>query len=171
MAEYVIKEVIPKSGKMLEIHKEVLGHRCYILALEKNQRGFIKFEPSYDPGRLPRLHTSTVMDIIEAEDGSQISIETANTTYVLERIQENTDLYNHGWQFSREEAMDDIIKYLSAQDEEYFAERETTKSKVLSDDTILADLRDEHYKCVMNFGNDRDWSCRDACDNDPGIVR
>lgn len=171
MAEYVIKEVIPKSGKMLEIHEEVLGRRCYILALEKNQRGFIKFEPSYDPGRLHRLHTSTVMDITEAEDGSQISIETANTTYVLERIRENTALYNHGWQFSREEAMDDIIKYLSAQDEEYFTERETTKSKVLSDDTILADLRDEHYKCVMNFGNDRDWSCRDACDNDPGIVR
>lgn len=108
---------------------------------------------------------------IETEDGSQISIETANTTYVLERITENTALYNHGWQFSREEAMDDIIKYLSSQDEEYFAERETTKSKVLSDDAILADLRDEHYKCVMNFGNDRDWSCRDACDNDPGIVR
>lgn len=132
MAEYVIKEVIPKSGKMLEIHEEVLGRRCYILALEKNQRGFIKFEPSYDPGRLHRLHTSTVMDIIETEDGSQISIETANTTYVLERITENTALYNHGWQFSREEAMDDIIKYLSSQDEEYFAERETTKSKVLS---------------------------------------
>ena len=171
MAEYVIREVIPKNGKMLEIHEEVLGRRCYILALEKNQRGFIKFEPSYDPGRLHRLHTSTVMEITEADDGSQISIETANTTYVLERIKENTALYNHGWQFSREEAMDDVIKYLSVQDEEYFAERETTKDKVLSDDTILAELRDEHYKCVMNFGNDRDWSCRDACDNDPGIVR
>lgn len=171
MAEYVIREVIPKKGKMLEIHEEVLGRRCYILALEKNQRGFIKFEPSYDPGRLHRLHTSTVMEITEADDGSQISIETANTTYVLERIKENTALYNHGWQFSREEAMDDVIKYLSAQDEEYFAERETTKAKVLSDDAILAELRDEHYKCVMNFGNDRDWSCRDACDNDPGIVR
>lgn len=171
MAEYVIKEVIPKNGRMREIHEEVLGRHCYILALEKNQRGFIKFEPSYDPGRLHRLHTSTVMDIIEAEDGSQISIETANTTYVLERIKENTALYNHGWQFSREEAMDDIIKYLSAQGEEYFEKRETTKSKVLADDTILADLRDEHYKCVMNFGNDRDWSCRDACDNNPGIVR
>lgn len=171
MAEYVIREVIPKNGKMLEIHEEVLGRRCYILALEKNQRGFIKFEPSYDPGRLHRLHTSTVMEITEADDGSQISIETANTTYVLERIKENTALYNHSWKFSREEAMDDIIKYLSAQDDEYFTERETTKSKVLSDDAILADLRDEHYKCVMNFGNDRDWSYRDACDNDPGIVR
>lgn len=171
MAEYVIKEVIPKSGKMREIHEEVLGRRCYILALEKNQRGLIKFEPSYDPGRLHRLHTSTVIDIIESEDGSRVSIETVNTIYVLERIRDNTLIYNHGWKFSREEAMEDIFKYLSSQDEGYFEERETTKSKVLSDDTILADLRDEHYKCVINFGNDRDWSCRDACDNDPGIVR
>ena len=27
----------------------------------------------------------------------------------------------------------------------------------------------EHYKCVMNFGNDREWSVKNACDVEPGI--
>lgn len=171
MAEYVIKEVIPRSGKMLKIHRGVLESHCYILALEKNQQGFIVFEPRYDPGRMHRLQTSTVIDIAEAEDGSRICIETANTTYVLERVRENTVFYNHGWQFSKEEAMGDIIKYLSAQCEEYFAERDTTKSKVLADKTILIELRDEYYKWIMDFGNDREWACRITCDNVPGIVR
>lgn len=45
MAEYVIKEVIPKSGKMLEIHEEVLGRRCYILALEKISEDLLSLNP------------------------------------------------------------------------------------------------------------------------------
>lgn len=171
MAEYVIRKVIPKNGKLREIHEEVLGRRCYIVALERNQRGFIKFEPSYDPGRLHRLHTSTVMEITEAEDGARISIETANTTYLLERIEGSIILHNSGWRFSREEAERDIISYLANQDDAYFEERGTSKTKVLSNDCIINNLASEHYKCVMNFGNDREWSCRDACDNDPGITR
>lgn len=88
MTEYIIKEVSPKNGEMRDIHKEVLGRRCYIITLQKNWRGLIKFEPSYAPGELHRLLTSTIMEIIEAEDGSRITIETANTNYVLERIRE-----------------------------------------------------------------------------------
>lgn len=86
MADYVMKDVIPKSGILRDIHKEVLGCRCYIVALEKGKRGFIKFEPRYDPDSFHRLHTSVIQDWKESEDGSIITIETENTTYVMECI-------------------------------------------------------------------------------------
>ena len=37
--DYIFKEVKPKDGVMKEIHYDVLGRRCYIIALEKGQRG------------------------------------------------------------------------------------------------------------------------------------
>ena len=168
--EYVFKEVKPKDGVMKEIHHDVLGRRCYIIALEKGQRGFIKFEPEYDMGRFHRLHTSTVFDWNESEDGKILSIETANTTYVLERINSLREFCGKGFGFSRDEAEHDIISYLTNQDDTYFEERGTSKAAVLSNDCLIDNLAAEHYKCVMSFGNEREWSCRDACDHDPGIV-
>ena len=169
-SDYVFKEVKPKDGVMKEIHYDVLGRRCYIIALEKGQRGFIKFEPEYDMGRFHRLHTSTVVDWSESEDGKILSIETANTTYVLEHISSLREFYGKGFGFSRDEAEHDIISYLTNQDDTYFEERGTSKAAVLSNDCLIDNLASEHYKCVMGFGNEREWSCRDACDHDPGIV-
>lgn len=168
--DYVFKEVKPKDGVMKEIHEEVLGRRCYIIALEKGQRGFIKFEPEYDMGRFHRLHTSVVIDWSESEDGSQLSIETANTVYVLERISSLRKFYGKGFGFSRDEAEQDIISYLTNREDTYFTERGTTKTDVLNNDCLIDALTSEHYRCVMNFGNEREWSCRDACDRDPGIA-
>lgn len=168
--DYVFKEVKPKDGVMKEIHQDVLGRRCYIIALEKGQRGFIKFEPEYDMGRFHRLHTSTVVDWSESEGGKILSIETVNTTYVLERISSLREFYGKGFGFSRDEAEHDIISYLTNQDDTYFEERGTSKAAVLSNDCLIDNLASEHYKCVMSFGNEREWSCRDACDHDPGIV-
>lgn len=70
---------------------------------------------------------------------------------------------------SSTEAKEDIVAYLTAQDAAYFADRGTTKEQVLQDTLLLGLLADEHRKCVNNFGNDREWSCKDACDSDPGI--
>lgn len=88
MPFYIIKSVTPKDGVMREIHKEVLGRRCYILDLEIGQRGWIKFEPSYDPGCFHRLHTSAVLKCTKAEDESWVEIENLYTTYRLERLEE-----------------------------------------------------------------------------------
>lgn len=66
---------------------------------------------------------------------------------------------------------DEVIDYLIAQDEEYFAERGTTKAYVLANDELIRDIAEEHYRCVERYGVDRAWSLRDACDNDPGITR
>ncbi len=169
MADYIMKEVIPRNGVMRDIHEEVLGRRCYILALDKGERGFIKFEPSYDIGNFHRLHTSLVRGWEESEDGSVITIETENTTYVMERISSLTEFYENDWKFSREIAKQDVLEYLRQQDDEYFTSRGTTKDKVFNDAALLYDIIQEHYKCVMCFGNDREWSCKDACDNEPGI--
>lgn len=169
--DYIMKEVIPRNGRMRDIHEEVLGCRCYIIALEKGERGFIKFEPRYDYGHFHRLHTSLVRDWTESDDCRRVTVETENTTYVMEALNSITEYYEDAYNFSRSIAMKDVEKYLYEQDDEYFTSRGTTKEKVLTNDMILADIAQEHYKCVMCFGNEREWSCKDACDNDPGIVR
>lgn len=67
------------------------------------------------------------------------------------------------------EAKSDIVSYLEAQDDSYFQERGCTKKDVLLDSELLETLAAEHMKCVNNFGNEREWSCQDACDCEPGI--
>ena len=61
------------------------------------------------------------------------------------------------------------IDYLNEQDDEYFSERCTTRSAVLSNRELLDRIAAEHRKCVEQFGNERKWSVKDACDNEPGI--
>lgn len=67
------------------------------------------------------------------------------------------------------EAKEDILTYLSGQDEAYFLSRGKTKTAVLQDRELIDNLAAEHRKCVNNFGNDREWSWKDACDAEPGI--
>ena len=67
------------------------------------------------------------------------------------------------------EARGDIVTYLMTQSADYFTERGTTKEQILQDTDLLDILASEHMKCVNNFGNEREWSCQDACDVEPGI--
>ena len=71
--------------------------------------------------------------------------------------------------FGYKQARADIIKYLSTQPECYFTQRGRSKVEVLNDTETIADLACEHMHCVTRFGNDREWSCKDACDHTPGI--
>ena len=34
---------------------------------------------------------------------------------------------------------------------------------------LIERIASEHRKCVESFGNEREWSVKDACDNEPGI--
>lgn len=71
--------------------------------------------------------------------------------------------------FDIDAALDDITAYLHNQEEQYFTERGTTSTAVLSNNELLHDLAAEHHRCVTRYGADRVWSCKDACDSDPGI--
>lgn len=168
--DYVFREVKPKDGVMKEIHEEVLGRRCYIIALERGQRGFIKFEPDYDMGRFHRLHTSAVVDWTESEDGKLLTIETANTTYVLEQVGSLRQFYRGSLGFSRDDAEQDVIDYLTKQNDTYFEDRGTTRDEVLSNCCLIDAISADHYKYVMSFGSEREWSCGNACDHALGIV-
>ena len=64
----------------------------------------------------------------------------------------------------------DVVNYLRAQGEHYFTCRGTTKTAVLNDSDRISLIASEHRKCVERFGNEREWSVKDACDNAPGIV-
>ena len=74
-----------------------------------------------------------------------------------------------GMPLSFADAKGDILAYLSAQKEAYFLSRGATKAAVLQNPELIDTLAAEHRKCVNNFGNDREWSCKDACDAEPGI--
>lgn len=87
----------------------------------------------------------------------------------INKTQEKQDTVTD--KFSYEDAKKDILSYLSEQENEYFEERGRSREDVLQDTELIDSLAAEHLKCVNNFGNDREWSCKDACDSDPGIER
>lgn len=66
-------------------------------------------------------------------------------------------------------AKQDVIRYLAAKDDKYFEERGTTRNDVFCDCEQIDLIAAEHFKCVNSFGNDIEWSLKDACDVDPGI--
>lgn len=70
-----------------------------------------------------------------------------------------------------QEAKSDVYEYLNAKDDDYFAERGRTKTDVLNDEDLIEEIAAEHYHCVNSFGNEREWSCADACDREPGFYR
>ena len=71
--------------------------------------------------------------------------------------------------FTFEDAKNDVISYLSSQDEHYFHDQGLTKDMVLQNANLIGLLSDEHLRCVSRYGCEREWSCKDACDSDPGI--
>lgn len=71
--------------------------------------------------------------------------------------------------FTYEDARHDIINYLCDQPEDYFEERGTTLAATVANADLITVLASEHHKCVAAFGNERTWSCKDACDIAPGI--
>lgn len=64
----------------------------------------------------------------------------------------------------------EVINYLTEQEDSYFACRGTTKTAVLADTERIDRIAAEHRKCVEQFGCDRAWSLADACGSDPGIT-
>lgn len=70
---------------------------------------------------------------------------------------------------SEAEARKDVLEFLNGLPGEVFSESGTTKADVLADEDLLERITAEHLHCVNRFGNDRAWSCRDACLVEPGI--
>lgn len=68
-----------------------------------------------------------------------------------------------------EDARQDVASYLAEQGDAYFAERGRARKDVLEDNELIDTLTEEHMRCVNRFGNDREWSVRDACDHEPGF--
>lgn len=73
--------------------------------------------------------------------------------------------------FTYEDAKQDILTYLSGQDEDYFLQRNTSKQNILENSGVIDMLASEHYRCVIRYCCDRTWSCEDACDSDPGFYQ
>lgn len=70
---------------------------------------------------------------------------------------------------TKPEAITDIFKYLKSQSDDYFEARSTTLQQLLKNENALEAIVGEHMRCVNRYGCDREWSCQDACDNDPGF--
>lgn len=70
---------------------------------------------------------------------------------------------------TEEQALSDIRQYLERQNDQYFADRRTTKEEVLADTELLGKLAGRHHRTVNIAGGDRQSSCTYACNFDPGI--
>lgn len=70
---------------------------------------------------------------------------------------------------TEEEALADVRQYLERQNDQYFADRRTTKEEVLADTELLGKLAGRHHRTVNIAGGDRQSSCTYACNFDPGI--
>ena len=88
---------------------------------------------------------------------------------IAEELRSWVSLMRDGIVLTEQEAKSDILKYLKAQDPEYFAERSTTYLDVITSEDIMQELIEEHMRCVNRYGCDREWSCKDACDCEPGF--
>lgn len=66
-------------------------------------------------------------------------------------------------------ARQDVVRYLTRQDDKYFEERGTTRNAVFCDYEQIDLVASEHLKCVNSYGCDAEWSLKDACDVEPGI--
>jgi len=76
---------------------------------------------------------------------------------------------NRGMPLSLTEAREDVLSYLSRQEDTYFLARDTTKAAVLQDPGLVDVIAAEYMKGVNIFGNERAWACKDACDAKPSI--
>lgn len=85
--DFIVAKIIPSEGKELrDLHYDVLGRPAYIEDLEVGYRGLIMFQPEYD-NNFHRLHTSKIKSVgFDKVTCSEVTVCTANTTYVLFRI-------------------------------------------------------------------------------------
>lgn len=99
------------------------------------------------------------------DDPADVTIECEDCGCVLVSAEdyEDSNFLNYDM------AMDDIKYYLQSRSDDWFAERRRGKEEVLEDKELLDELATEHLRSVNKCGCDRDWSCADACDCDPGI--
>lgn len=80
-----------------------------------------------------------------------------------------TDKEHSNEALTEEEALSDVRQYLEQQPDQYFADRRTTKEEVLADTELLGKLAGRHHCMVNMFDGDRQNSCMNACDYEPGI--
>lgn len=103
---YVVKSISTKDGAMRDIHRKMLGSRCYIVELEVGSHCLIKYEPYYDLGNFHYARTSPVIKIETVNEDLLIKFETENTVYILEQIDSLIDFYNRSNEGNR------FLKYL-----------------------------------------------------------
>ena len=131
----------------------------------------IEGDDSYDGSLIDRVGTELLSWVSlmreEQEDVEKSAAGEPEDKYITPYINDKEIFPD----ITKEEARKDIIKYLEAQDPEYFQKRSTTFFDVIQSEDIMQSLVDEHMHCVNRLGCNREWSYMDACDNDPGIRR
>ena len=131
----------------------------------------IEGDDSYDGSLIDRVGTELLSWVSimkeEQEDVKKSAAEESENEYITPYVNDKEIFPD----ITKEEARKDILKYLESQSPEYFEKRSTTHLDVIQSEDIIQSLVDEHMHCVNRLGCNREWSCKDACDNDPGIRR
>lgn len=68
-----------------------------------------------------------------------------------------------------EDSLREVMTFIETLPDEEFSLRGTTKEAVLSNTDRLEWVAQEHRKCVLQFGVNREWSLKDAVMEAPGV--
>ncbi len=84
---YIVTDIRSKAGALDPLFhlSDYKGQLCYIGYLRTGERAFLNVIPRFDPSRFRCIHTSTVDDYHEFDNGKRMEIITMNRVYCLRR--------------------------------------------------------------------------------------
>ncbi len=163
--DYIIKDIKAKNGGTLKhIHTSAIGCECLIADLERGERSLLRVKPDYDPDSFHRIHTSTVLNYTASEDGNNVTIETLNTVYYLERCNFD-DSFSGINTYTFDVAKEKVTEFLGGQNDAFFSKYRTTRDAVMQNDDLISRCATIHHRLIKDAGLDYAWACDFACAN------
>lgn len=85
MQWYRIKKICPKDGLYKPVHRSIQNRQCQIVNIQVGKRGLLRVDVGDQLIGPHRIVISKVMRVSGADGDTEITIETENTVYHLEK--------------------------------------------------------------------------------------
>lgn len=86
--KYKIIEIRPTEGSLQYVHSTIINRECEIVEAIVGKRGMLRVDVGDDIIGPHRILLSIIKSVIEATDGTTITIETEHSIYILEKLAE-----------------------------------------------------------------------------------
>lgn len=87
---YRIKNIVPKEGAMSNVHRSMVGQRCYIIMCTVGAPAYLKVETNPKMNEFHTICTTRVIYFV-GENTKDVKIETDRTLYWLEGIEDSEE--------------------------------------------------------------------------------